>query len=90
MHRCLWNSKVRHRVHNTTPLVLVMGQMNPVHTLIFFISIFTFHLLLRLPRGLFLSSFSSKMFGGSGVQISTMVSVVLVSHSSKCHDDASN
>ena len=60
----LWNPNVQHRVHNSTPPVPVLTQINTLHgphpiswpT----ISIITSHLRLSLPSGLFPSGFSTK------------------------------
>jgi hypothetical protein len=32
MSRLLQNTKVRHRVYNSPPLIPVLSQMNPIHT----------------------------------------------------------
>jgi hypothetical protein len=60
----LWNSKVHYRVHNSLPIpVLILSQMNAVHTLILFFKIHfnvILHLGLGLPSGLFPLGFPTK------------------------------
>jgi hypothetical protein len=62
--RILWDLKVQYCVHKSLPLVSVMTQMNPVHTLTayFFrsILILSSHLHLGLPNGVFPSGFPNK------------------------------
>ena len=62
--RMLWNPKVHYRVHKCLPPVPILSQFDPVHapTLTFLISILIFssHLRLGFPSGLFASGFPTK------------------------------
>jgi hypothetical protein len=56
----LWNPKVHYRVHKSLPLIPILSQINPVHTIPSYLrptSILFTHLCLGLPSGLFPSGF---------------------------------
>jgi hypothetical protein len=61
--RILWNPEVHCRVHNSLPLVHILSQIDPVHTIppisLRSILILSTHLRLHLPSGLLPSGFSS-------------------------------
>jgi hypothetical protein len=63
--KILWNPNVHYRVHNSTPLVHILSQTNPVYTThpIYLRSIVIqcTHLCLGLPCGLFPSGFPTNI-----------------------------
>jgi hypothetical protein len=63
--RILWNQKVYKRVHKGPPTVSILSQLNPVQTphptSWRFALVLSSHLSLRLPNGLFLSGFPTKL-----------------------------
>jgi len=61
-HTLLWNTEVHYRVHKSPPLVPILSQMNPYHTLpTYFFSIHS-NIILDLPSGLLPSGFPTKNF----------------------------
>jgi hypothetical protein len=57
----LWNAKVHYRVHKSPPLVHVMIQINPVHTISSSLSNSHLIIILGLSSGLFPSGFPNKI-----------------------------
>jgi hypothetical protein len=58
LHSILWNPTVHYCVHNSTPLAPILSQIDPAHTISFYlisILILSTRLCLGFPRGLFLS-----------------------------------
>jgi len=62
--RILWNPKVHYRINNCQPPFPILIQLDPVHTPTShfwrYVLIFSFHLRLGLPGGLFSSGFPTK------------------------------
>jgi hypothetical protein len=63
--RVLWNPKVHYRVHKSSPLVPILSQIDPIHTIPSYLSKNHFnmvtHLRLGLPSGLFPSVFPTNI-----------------------------
>jgi hypothetical protein len=61
----LWHPKVCYRIHNSRPVVPILGQTKPVHTLLFYFSKITFNSTLpstpRFPSGLLPLDFPAKI-----------------------------
>jgi hypothetical protein len=60
----LRNPKVHHRVHKSPPLVSILSQIDPVHTIPSYLKsilILPTHIRLGLPSGLFLSGFPTNI-----------------------------
>ena len=60
--RVLWKPKVHYRIHKCQPLVSILNQFNPVHTLTswMFVLILSSHLCLVLPSSYFHQVFQPK------------------------------
>jgi hypothetical protein len=62
--RILWNQKVHYRVHKSPPMVPILNQINPIHTIPSYlrsILISSIHLRLGLPSGLFPCGFPTNI-----------------------------
>jgi hypothetical protein len=59
----LWNPKVHYRIHKSPPLVTILSQINPMHTIPSYLSILILstHLRLGLPCGHFPSGFPTNI-----------------------------
>jgi hypothetical protein len=73
----LWNPKVQYRIHNRSPLVLILSQTNPVHITpshLYKIHPNIIHLLrLGLPSGLFPSGFPTNNLYAFGAKVIHMI-----------------
>jgi hypothetical protein len=63
LHSILWNPKVHYRVYTISRSVLILSQINPVHTTPSYLRsiLISTHLRLGLPSGLFPSSFPTNI-----------------------------
>jgi hypothetical protein len=64
LYSILWNLKFHYRVHKTPPLVPILSQINSIHTIPCYlrsILIWSTHLCLGLPSGLFPSGFPTNI-----------------------------
>jgi hypothetical protein len=60
----IWNPKVRHRVHRSPPLVLILIHINPIHTIpsyLRYVIILSTHVCLGLSSSLFPSGFPTNI-----------------------------
>jgi hypothetical protein len=55
----LWNPKVSYRVHKSPPLIYILSQINPVHTIASYLHKIHFNIVYPLHLGLFSGLYSS-------------------------------